>query len=1540
MPTGTLSNLEHSGFVRTPPVWAERIVRNLLTFGAAARVFDPTAGEGDLLAPLIHVAGVDLYGVEISRARAEVARQRLPHAALVVSAIEAVRITPASLDLILANPPYFFEDGRRAEYRILADAGVALRPGGILVAILPARSAWDGVMMNHWCKHYEQVRCWKFPDGDPEQDEGAFQRYTQIVVVGVRRQTPLKMPESLEQQRLAGWRWRQPKKAESPWAQGTPPPVLPEQPIADPYPVPEAGPVLPELLTLNADETTLLEALGRSGVQQSSDWVSATTWQPERQAEQPIMPPTGEAHLAAEILTGLLDGEVLTGPDGQSYVFVTCITQEAHQVALDAEDLERERQKGVVQVEVKQIDDHPVLGVLNLTTGEVAYHQGEAVFTYLTPWLSRLASRVLGLRQPLYRLNPEPWELAVCAEVGLHKQLPEAPHPGLVPPQLHRVFGMGVGLDRRRRVGIQGEPGTGKTLMAIATMARQAALWQQARRGQPDAPLPGWVRSLRLTWQRMPRARALLGDQRRQPAALPVLVAAPKRNTTMWQEEVLAAWPQAEVVMIDSYRDIDSWMRRCATSHTQAVIGIVSHSQSRAFGRQWEPAVVERRLPRRVPDLSPAEALRAELEPVRDQGQLVGYRFKNTGRLLTKVEEIVAFHCPDCGARVEAPPWGQRKESKPQLAAAGADPTEEEQRPSDKEEDALEPVTHWGWFAQKPRWCRHCHAALWTEARLPVIARKTGAVPFATWAAGVEQRHSQPGARPGTMSSLVVRRPDGRLGKARRHPQTGLPAAASRVLDATGRRGPAAPESFSPFEYLYRFYRGCVGLTIVDESHNARGRATDIGHAIHLAQLAAQTCIYASGTHYGGTVDDLYHYWYRFNPRFWQRFGLGWQDVEQAMARFGVIQQWTREHEGEARRGSGRADVTVTTVPAPGISARLLPFLLGDLVFLSVLDVGAHMPPRLETPEIVELEDPALEEALQPAQRAASAAEEAYRAARQQVATLRSLTPPAPEDEQASALADQQSALEQREEAQAALGVARGWVEERDLAKHYWAIVNDLRERAQQGNSAAALAQGTIPRWWAVLPCVEPAYTVEQTQRGKWGETLGKTTMLTAPVLTPSYYYPLERRAQEIVAERVAAGKRVMLYYEQNGQRSMAQRLAWVLGDFHPWTLPNSVEAEDREHAIRAAIGQHGHRVLLVPYRRVMEGLNLQDVVDVIAWYELALNLFHLDQASRRHWRLGRTDPAEIVYLAYAGSAAHRKLSKLARESGAAAAFAGEPAKGALIEQVGAHQTMLARLSASLEALAEEEDLTSALTGQADLQAAFSHRAEELTATLKQGRHWLGLVDTLPEQLAAFHAAPLTRTERIEAAPSVAPAVIPPLRVVAPLAFPRGELVRRSLWEQEEAAANDAAKATPPPVLSAAEVAPMPVQGSITATASSLVLTFAATGAHLETMRQLSRTYGGRFAWSSGAWVLPLLSFRQPVHVVDAVLDAFPTLQGAEDARLIALETMLRHLAARYRVVNGREPNQAAMREQVTTCTEAQRWLRTLEQHRANCRSS
>jgi len=1432
MAHGTLANLSTSAFVRTPLLYAEWIVRHLLTFpeGEMVTALDPTVGEGDLLAPCQALPLARLYGVEISADRAEVARRRLPDATILTSAFEGTTCTPGSMSLVLANPPYFFSNGKRAEYRIIADAGELLMPGGIMVAIIPARSAWDGTMISHWCKWYDQIRVWKFPDRTAEDEEGAFEDYTQMCVLGVRLATP-RVPDTAHKKRLSGFRWRTPEKVgQSPWEQGFAPPDLPAEPLAVPYMVPAAL-VQPTLIVKHADSDTLLQALARYGAQLTPGWEAATTWSEEGFVDAPAMPPTGEAHLAADILTGLLDGEIVRGPDGTPHLFTSFVTQEWISIEIDEEEKEQQRERGVVRLEVRQQQDKPILGVLNLASGSSHYYQGEEVFTYLQPWLGTLAARVIEKRKPLYQLDPADWELRVVSCIGNDKQLPGAAFPGLAVAQHHRVDAMSRAIDAKGRSAIQGEPGVGKTRIGIATVARLAYRWRQ--RNAPEfqqQAQPGWVKHLRRAWLANPTTRALLGvepiydDQSGQviayrhrrtdkiivpellgPSALPVLVTTPKKVTKEWANEIRAAWLQAEVLFIKDYHDVAHWMQRCAISPAPAVIGIFSHSTSRAFGRVWQPVVRERAHTNTVPDLEPDTALKEALEPVYDRrDRLVAYRFKETEQVLTKDVTISFFYCPDCLGRIEATPRGVHTPEKAANTPSSSDV------PREDDTDVLEPVTSLTWFKSKQRWCtceidtrtveggiRLCKAPLWTDARTEATQQKYPQVPFAAWSQAMEvlttgsttvksgaasdsttstsTQKTAPGVRlvPSATGPVTVTLPDLLAAEgyepvrdatgaiiAYRHSITGqelvpvyslwsrrivgyVAAETGKLVTETTRyelRMPP-PASFSPYEYLHRFYKGCVALAIIDESHNGRGRATDIAHSLHLAKLASQARMNASGTHYGGDLDDFFYYWYRFNPQFWLRLGLGWNDVEKAISRYGVVQEWTKEYESDARRGTGRTDVQVSTIPAPGISARIIPPLLEDLCYLTVLDVGAHMPPRIEIPEVVSMRDPALEGVVKEAEQ--ERIEDERELVEMQKAHRKLL-----EEQYASDEREHLATELQQEEAETQQRVAevrhheaevKQWAAERNLSHHYLQIVRRLDDLARERNNAARLAKGTIPRWFAALPC-ESAFEVTQTEKDDWGDVIGKRLLVRTPVLAADYLYPLERRLREIIQQELSEDRRVMVYIEQNDIRSMSKRLEWVLKEYTPWTLPNNVEAEDRQESILAAVAS-GRHVVIVPYRRVNEGLNLQRGIDSIIWFEMPMNLFMLDQASRRAWRLGKQEEVRIYYLVYAGTAGHYKLRKLGSQSGAAAAFAGEPARGALIEHAGADKTTLARLSHSLESMDEEapffaqpEDETEAL------KAAFARRGEELQQALKRGRQWIGVVDTLPERLAAIHA--------------------------------------------------------------------------------------------------------------------------------------------------------------------------------------------------------
>jgi hypothetical protein len=1146
------------------------------------------------------------------------------------------------------------------------------------------------------------------------------------------------------------WRYTRDADGEYHWVGKEPPPDLPEVPIADPYRIPTSA-ARPTITIRKASEALVLAALAHSGCHRDPRWVAATTYAPGGiTTPPPLMPLIGKAHLAAEVLNGRLDGRIISGPHGQQVVLLTNMGKQV--IAATIETAERER--GVVAK--SQEIDNPLLGVLDLASGETSYYQGDAVFTFLDDWLPILASQILDLRQPRYDLNnAEDWMLQVAAQIGIDKQLPRATHPGLADPQIHRVNAMFLALASKRRVAIQGQPGTGKTRLLIALMAQNAYYWQTLRRDETGAAAeeeqaqttwralpeaeqtkatlralrqqyhtpktllgkkqPAWVQPFKVAWRSNPRVGSNL------PHTLPQAITTPKRVTTTWEREISGAWPEAEIVVVEDYTDIARWMERCAVSTAPTVIAIISQSLTAPGRITWTSAVqpVDQGLIA-VPDLD------AEGEAITDaQGRTIAIKDAE-GRIITKLEHHYRFFCPDCGHVVKDIPRGE--------AVVTAQVDIDTDVTDAQDQDMLAQVGDIAHFLAKRRWCRECGGALWTKAYIDPVAAAYPSLPFAEWSAAIDAIE-----RKGGMIFVPRKRGHARLARAADGPivvpserQASIatwdtPSADARI---TARResirqaqlarqqanehpryalAPVSPTSWSPFDYLKQFYAGCCAFLGVDESHNTRGDNSDIARAIARAKRASQSVCYASGTHYAGSLELFFRYWFRFAPDFWLRLGYTWKDSTKAIEDYGFAMYTTREVPASDRSRSGLSDYRTSKTSAPGISSRLLPELLSEIVYIDILDVAAYMPPLFEYPEVVSLADDELIVGVAQASEAHTTATAALK------------------DAQATEEVETILAAEAHLRAAASALAERGqWASARNLAGAYTEMTTTLTERAKQGSSTCRMMGGILPRWFVAHPFAPP-FQIWTTRKGKWSEDLGRVLEYQAPTLSPDHRYPLERRCDAIVGAELAEGRTVMAYYEQSTERDVGTRLMHILSQHNPWKLPETVDAEDREDAIIAAI-KRGHKVVIVGYRRVSEGLNLQ-IIDTVLWYEMAQHLILLTQASQRAWRLGKQEEVRIFYLAYAGTVSHDKLKQLASQGGAAALFSGNAPQGGLAEHVGADQGALAQITQKLGAAT-------------DLTAAFARRQAELASAIAAGRDWLGIEhDSLPDRVAFLRAA-------------------------------------------------------------------------------------------------------------------------------------------------------------------------------------------------------
>lgn len=168
------------GYYPLPPTEAERLRSHLLFPVKPFSTLDPCVGDGGAFQILVQQSVALRYGMELDAYRTEQARTRgieVMHG----DALE-VQCRVDSLSFLYLNPPYDFEvgktDNERMELVFLRHTGRWLKPGGVLVFIIPrgqlARCA------KTLAEHFEQIRVYRLTDSDSV-------KFNQVAVLAVRR---------------------------------------------------------------------------------------------------------------------------------------------------------------------------------------------------------------------------------------------------------------------------------------------------------------------------------------------------------------------------------------------------------------------------------------------------------------------------------------------------------------------------------------------------------------------------------------------------------------------------------------------------------------------------------------------------------------------------------------------------------------------------------------------------------------------------------------------------------------------------------------------------------------------------------------------------------------------------------------------------------------------------------------------------------------------------------------------------------------------------------------------------------------------------------------------------------------------------------------------------------------------------------------------------------------------------------------------------------------------------------------------------------
>ncbi|MGG6259767.1 helicase-related protein [Stutzerimonas stutzeri] len=143
---------------------------------------------------------------------------------------------------------------------------------------------------------------------------------------------------------------------------------------------------------------------------------------------------------------------------------------------------------------------------------------------------------------------------------------------------------------------------------------------------------------------------------------------------------------------------------------------------------------------------------------------------------------------------------------------------------------------------------------------------------------------------------------------------------------------------------------------------------------------------------------------------------------------------------------------------------------------------------------------------------------------------------------------------------------------------------------------------------------------------------------------------PKERELIDICREEKAAGRKTLVYSVYTGTRDTTSRLKMLLEQegFRVAVLRASVDASRREDWIAEQLDR-GIDVLITNPELVKTGLDLLEFPTIV-FMQSGWNIYTLQQAARRSWRIGQKQHVKVIYLGYAATSQMTCLALMAKK--------------------------------------------------------------------------------------------------------------------------------------------------------------------------------------------------------------------------------------------------------------------------------------------------
>jgi SNF2 family DNA or RNA helicase len=143
---------------------------------------------------------------------------------------------------------------------------------------------------------------------------------------------------------------------------------------------------------------------------------------------------------------------------------------------------------------------------------------------------------------------------------------------------------------------------------------------------------------------------------------------------------------------------------------------------------------------------------------------------------------------------------------------------------------------------------------------------------------------------------------------------------------------------------------------------------------------------------------------------------------------------------------------------------------------------------------------------------------------------------------------------------------------------------------------------------------------------------------------------PKERELIELCRKEKAEGRKTLVYSVYTGTRDTTSRLKTLLEQegFKVAVLRASVDASRREDWIAEQLDR-GIDVLITNPELVKTGLDLLEFPTIV-FMQSGYNVYSLQQAARRSWRIGQKHAVRVIYLGYAATSQMACLGLMAKK--------------------------------------------------------------------------------------------------------------------------------------------------------------------------------------------------------------------------------------------------------------------------------------------------